>query len=204
VAPWHQTFLYDVQSQTEQLVSHALNSTAGGSGGNSDLPDLSPDGRFVSFRTLATNAVTGVSGITRQIVLYDRQTGSNSLVSASRFTSGAADDHSLRANFSADGQTLLIQSWASGLAAGDFNHSGDVFARTILTAVILPPATPGQGPWLYWPFVPGNNYRVQFKNNLADPVWQNLPGSLTNIGVKAWLQDTTPATPERFYRVILF
>lgn len=202
-SPWHQTFLYDVQNRTEQLVSHARDSSTGGAG-DSDSPDLSPDGRFVAYRTLATNVVNGATGITWQIVLYDRQTGSNTLVSASRFNGGPADDHSLRANFSPDGQTLLIQSWASDLVANDFNHSGDVLARTILTAVILPSVTPGQGPWLYWPFVPGNNYRVQFKNHLADPLWQNLPGSITNIGVKAWLQDITPAGPERFYRVISF
>jgi Tol biopolymer transport system component len=203
VAPWHQTFLYDVQGRTEQLVSHALNSSAGG-GGNSDSPDLSPDGRFVSFRTLATNVVTGANGITRQIVLFDRQTGSNTLVSASRFTGGPGDDHSMRASFSTDGQTLLMQSWASDLSPGDFNHSGDVLARTILTAVILPPATPGQGPWLYWPFVPGNNYSIQFKNSFADPVWQDLPGSITNLGVKAWFQDNTPAPAQRLYRVVAF
>ncbi len=199
----NQVFLYDIPGRTELLVSHAMNSAAGG-GGHSDSPDLSPDGRFVSFRTLATNIVTGASGITRQIILFDRQTGSNTLVSASRFTGGPADDHSMRASFSADGQTLLIQSWASDLTAGDFNHSGDVFAHTIFTAMILPATTPGQGPWLGWPFVPGNNYGVQFKNSLADPLWQDLPGSSTNIGVKVWLQDMTPASPERFYRVISF
>ncbi|NOS70473.1 MAG: hypothetical protein HOP33_11140 [Verrucomicrobia bacterium] len=204
VSPWHQTYLYDIQSRTEQLVSHAEGSSDAASGGNSDLPDLSPDGRFISFRTMATNIVTGASGLTRQIVLYDRQTGSNTLVSASRYSGGPADDHSTRASFSADGQTLLIQSWASDLVAGDFNHSGDVLARAIFTAVILPPAAPGQGTWLYWPFVPGNNYSVEFKNSLTDPLWQNLPGSVTNDGIKAWFQDNGPANPQRFYRVNSF
>lgn len=199
----NQVFLYDVHGRTEQLVSHALDSSAGG-GGNSDAPDLSPDGRFVSFRTLATNIVTGPGGITRQIVLYDRQTGSNTLVSVSRFTGGPGDDHSMRASFSADGQTLLMQSWASDLVPGDFNHSGDVFARTILTAVILPSVTPGPGPWLYWPTIPGNNYSVQFKNRFADPLWQDLPGSITKLGVKAWFQDNTPAPAQRFYRIVAF
>lgn len=204
VSPWHQTFLYDVQNRTEQLVSHSPNSSESGSGGHSDLPEFSPDGRFISFRTMATNIVPGISGLTRQIVLYDRQTGSNSLVSVSRFTGGPADDHSMRASFSADGQTLLIQSWASDLVAGDFNNSGDVFARAIFTTVILPPFAPGQGPWLYWPLVAGNNYSVQFKDSLNDPLWQDLPGSITNIGVKAWLQDNTPTNSQRFYRVTSF
>jgi len=202
VSPWRQTFLYEISSRTELLVSHAPNSNTAGSGGNSDSPDLSPDGRFVSFRTLATNLVPGTSGLIRQILLYDRQTGSNTLVSASRFTGGPADDQSQRASFSADGQTLLVQSWASDLVGGDFNYSGDVFARAIFTAVILPPAATGQGTWLYWPSVPGNSYRVQFKNSLEDQQWQDLSGSITNSGVKAWLQDTAPLNPQRFYRVL--
>ena len=203
VSSSNQVFLYDVQGQAEQLVSHADGFSAGGAG-NSDLPDLSPDGRLVAFRTLATNIVAGANGIQRQIILYDRLSGSNTLVSASRFTGGPADDHSMRANFSADGQTLLLQSWASDLVPGDFNRSGDGFAYTIFTAVILPPAAPGQGTWISWPFVPGNNYSVEFKNNLTDPSWQPLPGGFRNMGVKAWQQDLSPAAGQRFYRIVWF
>jgi Tol biopolymer transport system component len=196
---WQQTYLYDVRNHGETLVSHGLNSAAEG-GGDSDAPDISPDGRFVAYRTLATNVITGANGYMRQVVLYDRQSGLNQLVSASRLTGLPGDDHSSRPRFSTDGQTLLIQSWASDLAGNDFNRGGDVIAHAIFTAVILPPA-PGQGAWLYWPYVPGNNYGVQFKNHLDDPLWQNLTGTFTNIGVKAWQQDTTPATTQRFYRI---
>jgi len=203
VAPWHQVFLYDIPNRTERLISHAPDGMAG-SVGHSDLPDLTPDGRFVVYRTLATNIVVGGNGITRQIILYDRQTGVNTLVSASRFTGGPADDHSQRAVFSADGQTLLLQSWASDLAAGDFNFSGDVLATTIFTAIILPSSAPGEGPWLSWPILPGGNYRVQFKNDLSDTNWQNLPGTPATLGVKAWLQDSTPGSLQRFYRVFSY
>lgn len=203
VSPFNQTYLYDVQNRAELLVSHALDSAAEG-GGNSDSPELTPDGRFVAFRTLATNVVAGAGGITRQIILYDRQTGSNTLVSASRFTGASADDHSMRAVFSADGQTLLFQSWASDIAGNDFNRGGDVLARTIFTAMILPPAAPDQGPWLSWPLVPGRNSSVQFKNSLDDSIWQDVTGTITNVGVKAWLQDASPAGAQRFYRIISF
>ena len=134
-------------------------------------------------------------------MLYDQQTGANSLVSTSQRNAGPGDDQSLRASFSADGQTLLVQSWASDLAPGDFNRTGDVYAYTIFTAMILPAATPVQAPWISWPFVPGLNYRVQFKNNLNDNGWQDLPGNITIIGVKALLQDAAPAIDQRFYRV---
>jgi Tol biopolymer transport system component len=203
VSPWTQTYLYDVQNRIELLVSHAMNSTAGG-GGNSDGPDISPDGRFVSYRTTATNVVAGGNGLIRQIILYDRQTGSNALVSASRFTGAPADDHSLRASFSLDGQTLLFQSWASDLVANDANQSGDVFAHTILTVVIFPPGVPGQGAWISWPYVPGNNYDVQFKHSLDDLLWQSLSGTITNLGTKAWMQDVAPDAAHRFYRIRSF
>lgn len=199
VAPWYQVFLYDIPNRTEYLVSHATNSVLNG-GGNSDSPDLTPDGRFVVYRTLATNIVASANGITRQIILYDRQTGLNTLVSANRFTGLPSDDNSLRTRFSLDGQTLLIQSWASDLVAGDFNQSSDIIAQPIFVAVILP-SSAGQGPWLQWPFVPGKNYTVQFKHNLGDPAWQTLPGNYTNSGVKAWMQDLGPVNSQRFYRI---
>lgn len=203
VAPWNQVFLYDIPNLTERPISHAPDRMAG-SGGHSDLPELTPDGRFVVYRTLATNIVSGINGITRQIILYDRQTGANTLVSASRFTGGPADDHSQRAVLSADGQMLFLQSWASDLVAGDFNLSGDVLATTMLTAMILPSSVPGEGPWLSWPILPGGNYRVQFKNELNEADWQNLPGIPATLGVKAWLQDSTSGSSRRFYRVLSY
>jgi Tol biopolymer transport system component len=199
----NQVYLNDLQTRTEYLASHATNSASGGNA-SSDRPEISPDGRFVAYRTYSSDVVPGASGATRQIVLYDRLSDANSLVTASRFTGAGGSDFSMSAGFSADGQTLLVQSWASDLAAGDANRTGDVFAYTILTAVILPSATPGQGPWISWPFVPGNNYRVQFKNNLHEPDWQELTGSITNVGVKGFQQDSSPVGTQRFYRINAF
>jgi Tol biopolymer transport system component len=197
----NQVFLRDLDSGAESLVSHVWNSVEPGAGG-SDSPAISPSGRFVAYRTWATNLVVGAVSAFRQIMLYDRPTGLNTLVSANRISGGPADDHSLRARFSADGQTLLIRSWASDLLANDSNASGDVFATAIFTLVILPPATPGHRPVLSWPLVPGGNPRVQFKDDLADPIWRDCSGSITNDGWKAWLQDNPATNAQRFYRVI--
>jgi len=76
--------------------------------------------------------------------------------------------------------------------------------QAAVTAAPTGPVAAGQGPWLSWPFAPDNHYTVQFKNNLADPFWQPLPGNITNLGVKAWLQDAAPASPQRIYRVISY
>ncbi len=196
----NQVILYDVQNRIETLVSHAANSAAGGAG-HSEAAEISSDGRFVVYRTQATNIIAGANGIARQLILYDRLTGQNTLVSASRFTGLPGDDHSLRARFSADGQTLLLQSWASDLTVNDFNSSGDVFAQTIFTTVILPSTTVGEAPWLYWPSLGGNNYAVQYKTALSDSTWLPASGIMTNLANKVWFQDDAATNSQRFYRV---
>lgn len=203
LTPSNQVYLYDVQSRVEMLVSHAPNSVAVGAG-HSDSPEISPDGRFVVYRTLATNIVAGANGIARQIILYDQLSGQNTLVSASRYTGLPGDDHSFRARFSADGQTLLFQSWASDIVANDFNSSGDVLAQAIFTTVILPAANSGEAPWFYWPLVPGNNYDVQFKSGLSDLIWQTATGTMTNLANKVWFQDGSATNTQRFYRIRSF
>ena len=51
---------------------------------------------------------------------------------------------------------------------------------------------------LNWPAVPGKNYRVQFKDDLNDSVWQEAPGVVIgNQGSFAVQADQ----PSRFYRV---
>lgn len=203
-ASFNQVYLHDLDAGTESLVSHALNSTAAASGGHSDAPEISPDGRFVAYRSQATNLVGGMDGVARQIILWDRQTGANTLVTANRLTGGAGDDFATRAVFSPDGSVLLAQSWAGDLATDDANRTSDVFAYSFATAVLLAPETPGQGPRVAWPFVFGNRYRVWFKDDLAQPAWQSLPGNYTWEGVRAQQTDPTPSPQRRFYRVEAF
>jgi hypothetical protein len=68
----------------------------------------------------------------------------------------------------------------------------------------MPGASPGAGPILSWPWVRGNNYRVEFKNRLEDSNWQPLSGTYTNLGNKAWLQDPAPNASQRLYRIVAF
>jgi len=44
---------------------------------------------------------------------------------------------------------------------------------------------------------------VQYKTNLDDAVWQNLPGNATFVGAIGWLNDMLPSPGQRFYRVVL-
>ena len=195
----NQIYLYDFAARTERLVSHAFNSSNPAQG-QSDVPDISADGRFVAYRSMATNVVAGDTNGTSDIFLYDRLSDANALLNVNR-SGSSADRQSPGPVFSADGRMLALRTWASDAVPQDFNESGDVLAYTLLSVVILPPSTPGQGPWLSWPWAPGGTYQVQFKNRLSDPTWQALLGNITNQGAKAYLQDTAPADAQRFYRI---
>ena len=199
----NQVYLYDLERGLNTLVSTSFG-VAGPANDLSDSPVLSANGRFLAFRSLANDIVSGDTNGVPDIFLYDRQTGVNTLLSSSQPSGAPADNRSLTPVFSGDGSTLLFQSWASDLTGGDFNHNSDLFAYTFLSAVILPSASPGAGPTLSWPWVPGNNYRVEFKNRLEDSNWQPLSGTFTNIGNKAWLQDVSPGANQRFYRIVSY
>ena len=55
-----------------------------------------------------------------------------------------------------------------------------------------------------WNAISGKRYRLQYKNDLANPQWFDLPGDITAIGSSASkLDDTIMGLRQRFYRVIL-
>lgn len=205
LAGTNQVYLYDFQTQSKRLVSAAFGSPSVGANGVSDWPDISADGRFVAYRSFASNLLPSpVSNGAPNLHVYDRLSDTSSLLSASRLTGGVGDNRSLAPAFSADGRTLVFQSWASDLLPLDFNHWDDVFALAFLYVSIVPGSGPGQGPTLTWPARPGENYQVQYKNSLADPVWQPVAGAITIDGNQAHLTDTGSTAGERFYRVVAF
>jgi uncharacterized repeat protein (TIGR01451 family) len=56
---------------------------------------------------------------------------------------------------------------------------------------------------LSFPTEQGKSYTVQYKNNLSDPAWTDLPGMpVTGTGGNLNINDPTPAgLPSRFYRI---
>ena len=103
--------------------------------------------------------------------------------------------------FSGDGRTLVFASWASNLAANDFNHFSDVFAFEFLYVNVTLGA-PGQGPVITWPYVSGHSYQVESKDNLTDSAWQQVAGTISINGDQASLTDPAPVASQRFYRVV--
>jgi hypothetical protein len=104
---------------------------------------ISGDGRYVAFFTDASDIVAGMTGGGgRNVVLYDRVTDSNVLVShAASSTTASGDGGSNDPNISHDGNFIVFQSAADNLIAGgtDANSQNDVFVydRQMTTNVLV-------------------------------------------------------------------
>jgi hypothetical protein len=199
-----QIFLYDFMSRTSTLVSKSFDHSSAGNG-KSDSPDISADGRFIVYRSFASNLVATSNGLgLPHLFLYDRSLDTTTLLSRNQSTGGPADSRSLTPSFSADGRVLAFQTWASDMTPLDCNHGSDVLALLFFYATITPSSSQLQGPTLTWPARAGETYQVQTNRVLGSGVWQNAGGSITIIGNQAQFTDPAPPNGQKFYRIIAF
>ena len=217
-------YLHNFQAGTDLLVNQSFNSSgAAGAATNtsSDSPVISPDGRFIAYRSTATNVVPEDFNNAADVFIYDVSNNATILVSVNTGGASTANSHSLKPVFSADGQTLFFQSWASDLSGNDFNNGSDIFAldltalpvtisggggstnSSVFYAQFFPAGSFAQNPAVSWPLASGKTYQAQFKNDLSDPAWQNLAGNITFIGGTGYITDWAPAPDKRFYRIVL-
>lgn len=199
-------YLHDFQAETNRLISRGCNSPVGNA--SSDSPAISSDGRFVAWRSRASNLVPGDTNSVIDVFLYDRESDATLLLSVSAFGDIPGNDHSGYPVFSDDGQTIVFQSWATDLFDADFNQASDLFIVRLITStqvvpfvaqIVLP--TSGQVA-LTWPAVWGSAYRVQYRDDLQDGDWLDLNCAITLIGNRGWATDTQAVSAKRFYRVV--
>lgn len=129
-------FVYDRETDTTELVSRASSNENGlGAPGNhhSDLPSISADGRYVAYRSHASNFLANdVNNSAPDIFVYDRQTNTNQLISrASSDVNGLGEQgnsHSYNPSISADGRYVTFRSSATNLVENDNNGGiNDIF-----------------------------------------------------------------------------
>jgi len=197
---YKQVFCYELSSAAAVLVSRNYLTGLPGSD-DSDSPALSPDGRFIVYRSGASGLISGDTNGVPDLFIYDRQTGANSLLTANASGTSPANNRSLMPVFSRDGTRLFFVSWGSDLAGTDFNHSSDLFSYAFLAASV---AANGGNPTISWPWLAGKNYKIEYKDNLSDPTWQEAQGTISHVGVKGILQDASAGPSMRFYRVRCF
>ena len=120
-------YLCDLQTGTRSLISANVAGTASGSGA-SDAPSFSADGRFIAYRSLATNLLTEATA-PPGLFVFDRVTGSNRLVVARSPLPGPSWISWPAIN--GNGDTIAFKTVDAGLVAGDLNQTVDAFAGSV-------------------------------------------------------------------------
>lgn len=96
--------------------------------GPSAVTDLSPDGRFLLFSSLASNIVADDANAASDVFLRDLETGVTELISAGPAGHPGQGD-SFGRRVSADGRHVCFTSFAANLVRDDTNEASDVFLR---------------------------------------------------------------------------
>ncbi len=119
-------FVRDRQTGVTKRVSVKTNSAQ--ANGASELPAISPDGRFGAFESDATDLVPGDTNGQTDVFVRDRQTGVTSRVSVNS-NEVQGNEFSTEGSISADGRYVAFLSHASNLVPADTNNDYGVFVR---------------------------------------------------------------------------
>lgn len=161
----------------------------------SDLPAISDDGRFVTFRSTASNLVEGDTNGRADVFLRDTQLGLTTRVSVdSTGNQGLTDSNG--AAISTDGQYVAFMSAAPNLVAADTNDTNDVFVHdrtTGLTTRASVDSTGVQGnDGSVWPNISGTGRYVTFVSYAT-----NLVADDTNGLGDVFVHDTSSGKTTR-------
>lgn len=119
-------FLRDRTLGTTEKISQASD------GSEIDLgafyPQMSDNARYVVYDSIGTNIVAGDSNGTWDVFMYDRDTGTNTLLSRMSGAAGAQGPKSNHPSISDDGTYVVFDSDAP-LEPADINGVGDIYMR---------------------------------------------------------------------------
>ncbi len=135
-------FLYDQSSGTLTRVSVDDNGIQGNA--DSTTAAVSAGGRYVVFRSVASNLVSADTNGMADIFRYDTQTGTVTLISVGD-NGQPANDGSDRPVISGDGRYVVFSSAASNLVANDTNGVADIFVRDTVQNATLRVSTAANG-----------------------------------------------------------
>jgi hypothetical protein len=109
-------------------------SSAGAQGNNwSTSPNISGDGRYVTFASAASNLVANDTNNVHDVFRHDRLTGQTIRITG---TSGVQPNNgSDTASISADGRFVAFSSGASNIVSGDENSNYDVFLADLVYGI---------------------------------------------------------------------
>ncbi len=117
---------------TGTLAIASITSIGAPANGGSGIPGISGDGRFVSFRSVATNLDPADPDPKPDVYLHDRVTGQTVLVSH-RIAPGTSPYGAWISSVSEDGRFVAFDCFDDHLVPGDYNGWADVYVRDMQT-----------------------------------------------------------------------
>ncbi len=188
-------FLRDLVEGTTTVISVNGDGTATGNG-QSSFGLISADGRYVIFRSNASNLVAGDTNNQSDIFRRDMVTNTTTLVTFnSAGTASAVTGGIFLEDISADGRYVAIASYDGDLVAGDTNLKLDVFVRDMQTGTTRLASVNAAG-------AAGNNHsfasrisddgqRIAFASAATNLTTQNDFNSSNDIFVRNLTTNTT-------------
>lgn len=117
-------FLYDCESRQIERISNGLAESQANDA--STTPRLSPDGRYITFMSKASNLVIDDANGETDIFVYDKETGTTEQVSVTA-TGTSGDNASQHPSISENGHFIAFESKAHNLVENDVNGKTDIF-----------------------------------------------------------------------------
>lgn len=141
-------FLHDRETGVTTRVS--VSSTGEPGNGESDGASISADGRFVGFRSYASNLVSGDANSAWDAFLHDLDTGTTTRVSVASGGAEARHGDSYAPSVSGDGRYAVFDSAATNLSGnfGDGSHYYVYFHdRKTMETSLVSVSSKGDRPW---------------------------------------------------------
>ena len=126
-------FRHDTQTGTTIRVSVKSDGTE--ANGSSYVADISADGRYIAFNSLASNLVNGDTNGVLDVFMHDTITGITIRISTTS-TGTEVSNSSTSPAISADGTYVTFHSSSDNLVAGDSNNATDCFVKNTQTGAI--------------------------------------------------------------------
>jgi len=192
-------FVKDRNTGRTRRVSLRSNGAQGNA--TSTVSDISPNGRYVTFTSSATNLVGGDTNGQSDVFLHDRNNKTTKRASVG--PAGQGNGQSLFSSVSNDGQ-VAFASFASNLVGGDTNATFDIFVRntrdnftrrvSINTAGVQ---GNGQSPTTFRPQISGQGRYVAFESAATNLVANDTNG-VGDMFVRDRKKDKTKRVSVRF------
>ena len=154
--------------------------------GDSQLPVISANGRYVAYASVASNLVPGDANGKSDVFIFDRETQVTSRISVA--SNGAEGNEASGgvsfgpADLSADGRFVVFSSNASNFVPGDTDNANDIFLHDRTTGTTSRVAWGVFGEQSRYPSISSDGQHISFQSGYA-----LLPGS--NNGQDIYLYD---------------